>query len=163
MPSNGECGREMLAVGHYAADDAERERALGTERVVTGEEHVLRRLGPDHPGKEQRDDAGAELELGLAEDRVARAYGDVAGERHLEGARHARAVDGGDGGLRAVPEAHRGGEVEREDLLPRRGAFGPALHLLLEVEARGEAAAGAAEDDRAHAGVGLERVHRVVD
>ena len=111
---------EVLASGDDAADDAEGEGALGVQRVVAGEEDVLRRLRADHPGQEQRDDAGAELELGLAEDRVARAHGDVAGERHLERAGHARAVDGGDGGLGAVPEAHGGGEVELEDLAPDR-------------------------------------------
>ena len=89
----GACPRD------HAADDAEGERALGVHRVFAGQEDVLRRLRADHPRQEQRDDAGAELELGLAEGRVARANGDVAGERHLEGARHARAVDRGDGGL----------------------------------------------------------------
>ena len=62
-----------------------------------------------------------------------------------------------------LPEAHRGGEVEVENLAPRLRALRIACHLLLEVEPRGKAAPGAAQHDRAHIRVGLERVHGVVD
>src|SRR5207302_23623 len=42
-------------------------------------------------------------------------------------------------------------------------AFGPARHLLLQVEAGREAAAGAGQHDRAHLGIGFQAVERLVD
>src|SRR5688500_15347265 len=84
MPGDPERGGEVLARLDDAADDAEGEGALGVHSVVAGQDDVLRRLRADHPWQEEGDDTGAELELGFAEGRVARAYGDIAGERHLE-------------------------------------------------------------------------------
>src|SRR6185312_16626822 len=97
VPGDAERGGEVHTRLDHAADDAEGEGALGGHGVVAGQDDVLRRLRADHPWQEEGDDTGAELELGLAEGRVARAYGDIAGERHLERAGHARAVNRGDG------------------------------------------------------------------
>ena len=70
---------------------------------------------------------------------------------------------GGNGGLRAMPEAHDGIEVLAQDRAPLRNAGRPPLHLLLEVEARGERGAGAAHDDRPHRGVALRLVQGLAD
>src|SRR5207237_4737860 len=84
VPGDLEGGGEVFAIGDDARDDAESEGALGGEGVIAGEDDVLRGLGADHPGQQHGDDAGAELELGLAEGGVLRAHGKDARERHLD-------------------------------------------------------------------------------
>src|SRR5437660_6967576 len=163
MSCDGERRREVLALRYDAAHDAQGERALGPEGGMARAQQVFRRLRADHPWQEQRDDAGAKLELGLAEYGVARAHRDIAGERHFERSRHAGAVNRGDGGLRRIPEAHRGGEIELQDLAPLGWAFWPAGHLLLQVEAGREAAAGTRQDDRPHLGIGFQPIEGRMD
>ena len=120
-------------------------------------------FGPDHPGQQHRDDAGAEFQFRLAEEGVVRGDGDVAGERQFAGAGKAWPAHRRDGRAREMPEPHDGVEILAQDRAPLLDARGAALHLLLEVEAGRERRAGPGHDQRAHVAVAFEVVERGID
>jgi hypothetical protein len=97
---------EMLPVRHHAIDDAHVARLRRGDPVQAEQDDLLGALRPDDPRQDHGHDAGTELELRLAEHRVLRGDGDIAGHRELHAAREARAVHGGDGRQARVPEAH---------------------------------------------------------
>ena len=148
---------------HHATHQTHRQGVLRGDAIVGRQDDALGLLRARHPGQQHRHDAGAELQLRLAEDRILRSDRDVACHRQLECTGQAGTVNRRDRRLRAVPEAHRRIEVEIEDLAPDGRAFRPLLHLRLQVEPRGEGPTRAAHDDDAHLRVGLQRIDRAVD
>ncbi len=67
-------------------------------------------------------------------------------------------MDRRDGRLGAVPESHRGAEIQLKDLAPGVGPLRAALHLLLQVEARREPLAGSADHHGPNLWIGFGRV-----
>ena len=65
--------------------------------------------------------------------------------------------------LWTVPEAQRRRKIEIEDFAPERSALGATQHLLLEVEAGGEATSRAVDHDDPYFGIALEGIERGVD
>jgi len=65
--------------------------------------------------------------------------------------------------LRTVPEAHNRVEAPTQDRAPLDLAARPPLHLLLEIEAGGETAPGAAHDDDPHLGRAFGAVERLAE
>ena len=147
---------ERLGEGHDGAvevafDDAVEE--TGVRRVVGGDrtalEHEVER---DRSAREARDALGAaraghetERDFGETHARVLGREAVVAGEREFEAAAERLPVDGGHDGFRRRLDA---GEEVGEDRVGRGTAeFG-------EIGARGEGAAGGADDDGVDRGVG---------
>ena len=152
-----------LAAGTTRLIEAHRLDLGGAHAVIAGEQQVLRRLRSGEPRQEQRDDAAAEFHFRLAEAAIVRGDREVAGEGELHRAAEAVAVDGGDGRLRAIPEADDDPEIVLE-----RAADGRRLGLAVadahvEIEACREGATGAGEHDRAHRLVRLGRVERAIE
>src|ERR1041385_8455890 len=100
-----------LAPRHHAIDHADLTRATGGHAIDAEIDDLLGDLWARDPRQQHRDDAGAEFQLRLTEERVFRADGDVTGERELAGAGETRAAYRRDGRKRAVPEAHDGVEI----------------------------------------------------
>jgi len=126
--------------------------------VGAGEDDLLGALRADQPRKKHDHDAGAEFQLRLAEHGVLGGNRDITGKRQLAAAGEAIALHCGDGRLLAMPEAHHGRKIPVEDFAPCLKAGRARLHLLLEIEARGEVAAGALDDERADLVVALHGI-----
>jgi hypothetical protein len=132
--------------------------------IVACQQQFLGCLRTGDPRQQQRDGAGAELDLRRSESRRLRSHGHVAGKRKLECAADAIAVHRSDRRLLAIPELHDEVEVGFERLAPLvRPALAGRCGARLEVEAGGKRAAGAANHDRRHRRVRGQRASAPVD
>ena len=136
--------------------------ALGRGGIVrrAGQQH---RLGPRHADEARQSPGGrheADIDAGADEARAGGGDPDVAGERDLEPAADAPAIDRGDDGQAEPFDPLEQLAETRQVGLGRGGVMRLRRSdpLLLEIVATAEGTAAAGHDDRAGGAVGLDRL-----
>ena len=152
------CGR------HDAIDEAHVAHFRGAHAVVAREQQIASPAWAREPGQEQRDDAAAELHLGLAEAAIVRRDREVAGDGEF----HARCR----GNSRARRRSSAFGQSQKRMMM--RKSFSSARRTSAgsgpgprrrpcRGRSRRRMRARRRDDDRAHGVVGLGRVERAVE